>query len=158
MVNSLLSDELEKNLQYKDIIRNLAKSVIKNYIETNLDNVVRFHRKPKGGLSKGGEVIKIFPKSREEDKDSLGFNILIEYPEINEQTEIIKSKSSPSVLLIEHAFLLAKEKNCKVEAFSRPAQFKFHLAKALDNSIQFEVKDQSEFLSFSKHVQENLAL
>jgi len=158
MVNSLLKDEWEKNSQYKDIIENLAKSVIENYIETNLDNVIRFHRKPKGGLSKGGEVIKIFPNSRIEDKDSLGFNVLIEYREINEQTEIIKSKSSPSVLLMEHAFSLAKEKNCKVAAYSRPAQLKLHLAKALDNSLKFNVKDESEFLSFSKFVQEKLAL
>jgi len=156
MVNSLLNNEWENNLQYKNTIENLAESVIENYTKTNLDNVVRFHRKPKGGFSKGGEVIKIFPNSRMEDKDSLGYNILIEYPELKEQTEIIKSKTLPSILLMEHAFILAKEKNCKVAAFSRAGQFKFYLAKALDNSVRFNVKNESEFLLFAGDVQEKL--
>ncbi len=155
LVNALLNNEWENNLRYKNAIEFLGKSVIENYVKTNLDNVIRFHRKPKGGFDKGGEVIKILPNGRTEDRDSLHYNVLIKYPEITDKTNIIKSKASPSVLLIEHVLTLAKEKKCKkVMAFSRPAQFKFYLAKALDNSVAFEIKNHSEFSLFSKIVQE----
>lgn len=155
MVNALLNDEWERT-KYKNLIVAIAESTIELYVKTNLDNVIRFHRKPKGGIS-GGVVTKILPNGRVDDRDALGYNILIEYPEIDEKTSIVKSGTSPSVLLIEHALALAKEKGCrKVVAFSRPWQFKFHLAKALDDSIDFEVSNHSEFLEFLEIVQEKL--
>ena len=50
---------------------------------------------------------------------------------------------------------LAKEKGCsKVVAFSRPAQFRLHLAKVLDDSIPFEPHNAEEFAKFAKHVED----
>ena len=53
----------------------------------------------------------------------------------------------------EQAMVLAKEKGCsKVVAFSRPAQFRLHLAKALDDSIPFEPHKADEFAGFAKRL------
>jgi hypothetical protein len=49
---------------------------------------------------------------------------------------------------------LAKQKECKrVIAFSRPAQFRLHLAKSLDSNVAFEPKDRKTFAKFAKEVQ-----
>lgn len=132
----------------------LADAVISDYVATNLDNVIRFHRKPKGGMEKVGEVTKILPRGRPEDAEAMEYNVLIEYPEIGPNAKIVKTKNaSPSVLLIEQAMLLSKEKGCsKVIAFSRPAQFRLHLAKALDSSFAFEPYNAGEFASFARLV------
>jgi long-chain acyl-CoA synthetase len=131
----------------------VADAVIADYVKTDLDNVLRFHRKPKGGMEKGAEVIKVLPQGRPEDEDAMGYNVLVEYPSLKGK-KIVKSKNvSPSVLLIEKAMLVAKERGCKrVVAFSRPAQFRLHLAKAMGNSIDFEPKDAKEFEEFVEKV------
>lgn len=136
------------------ISQGLADRVVSDYLQTNLDNVIRFHRKPKGGMERGGEVKKILPQGRPEDTDAMGYNVLMEYPEIDKRKRILKTKDfTPSVLLIEQAMQLAKEKGCtRVMAFSRPAQFRLHLAKALDESFPFEPHGAEEFAGFAKHV------
>ena len=136
------------------ISQKLADRVVGDYLKTNLDNVIRFHRKSKGGMGKGGDIVKVLPQGRPEDVDAMGYNVLIEYPEIGPDTKIVKTKNaSPSILLIEQAMILAKEKGCsKVAAFSRPAQFRLHLAKALDDSIPFEPYNAEEFATFAKLV------
>jgi len=136
------------------ISQELADRAIGDYLETNLDNVIRFHRKPKGGMEKGGEVARVLAQGRPEDGDAMGYNVLIEYPEIGPHTKIVKTKNaSPSILLIEQAMLLAKEKGCsKVAAFSRPAQFRAHLAKVLDESFPFEPHNAEEFAAFAKRL------
>jgi len=138
----------------KRVPQELADKVIKHYVQTNLDNVIRFHGKPKGGMAKGAEVIKILPQGRPEDKDAMGYNVLVEYPDMGKQKKIVRSKNAPpSFLLIEQAMVLAKEKDCtKVVAFSRPGQFALHLAKALDKSADFEPKDKKTFAKFAKLV------
>ena len=153
VVESPTTQSLASNKKKPDFItQKLADKVIDDYLATNLDNVIRFHRKPKGGMEKGGEVAKVLPQGRPEDGDAMGYNVLIEYPEIGPHTKIVKTKNaSPSILLIEQAMLLAKEKGCsKVAAFSRPAQFRAHLAKALDESFPFEPYNAEEFASFAK--------
>jgi long-chain acyl-CoA synthetase len=131
-----------------EVSQEAADAAIEEYLKTDLDNVIRFHRKPKGGMAKGAEVIKILPQGRPQDKDAMGYNVLVEYPALPKN--ITRSKNaSPAVLLIEHAMMLAKEKGCKrVVAFSRPAQFRLHLAKALDPSTDFEPKNKVEFREF----------
>jgi len=140
----------------KNKLHLLAEGVVDEYVKTNLDNVIRFHRKPKGGMKEGARVTKIIPQGRPEDSDALGYNILMEYPDIEKSTGIIKSKhDSPSVLLIEQAMMLAKEKGCKrVIAFSRPAQFRLHLERAIGDSADFEPKNKEEFTTFAKRVKQ----
>jgi len=45
-----------------------------------------------------------------------------------------------------------KKGNKRIVAFSRPAQFRLHLAKALGNSMEFEPKDIEEFKGFVEQV------
>ena len=152
---TVVDQSLASNVKKPGFIsQELADRVIGDYLKTNLDNVLRFHRKPKGGMEKGGEVTKILPQGRPEDADAMGYNVLVEYPEIDRRKRILKTKDfTPSVLLIEQAMQLAKEKGCAgVVAFSRPAQFRLHLAKALDASLPFEPHNAEEFAKFVKRV------
>ncbi|MBI4062512.1 acyl--CoA ligase [Candidatus Gottesmanbacteria bacterium] len=104
------------------------KQYIEEYVRSSNDHVLEFHRKPKGGL-RGATVWKILENGRSDDKESMGYNVLMKYPEIKKGTKIVRSAaSSPSVLLIEHALLYAKDHGIKnVIAFSRPAGFRKYL-------------------------------
>ncbi|HEX9722365.1 MAG TPA: class I adenylate-forming enzyme family protein [Candidatus Paceibacterota bacterium] len=139
-----------------EVSQALADAVVEDYVKTGLDNVLRFHAKPKGGMQKGAKLIKILPQGRPEDAEAMGYNVLVEYPKI-EDKKIVRSKSAPpSFLLVEHAMQLAKEKNCtRVIAFSRPAQFRLHLAKSLDPSVNFEPKDKKTFTKFATLVKKS---
>ncbi len=99
----------------------LAKQYIKEYVDSDKDHVLNFHRKPKGGLP-GAKVWKILENGRPDDREACGYNVLMKYPEISRLTKIIHSTSSvPSVMLIEHVLLYAKEHGIKnIIAFSRP--------------------------------------
>ncbi|OGE64973.1 hypothetical protein A3I48_04345 [Candidatus Daviesbacteria bacterium RIFCSPLOWO2_02_FULL_36_7] len=62
----------------------------------------------------------------------MGYNVLMKYSDL-ENVKIIRSNTQrPSILLIEQAFLYAKEKGLKqVIAFSRPSGFREYLIKQL---------------------------
>lgn len=117
-----IKQEASKKLQV------LAKKHITSYVNSDSDHVLNFHRKPKGGIP-GATVWKILKNGRPEDGEAMGYNVLMKYPDITKKTKIIPSNTaSPSVLLIEHALLHAKEHGIKeVIAFSRPAGFKKYL-------------------------------
>lgn len=119
------SSPLSKSSHDEESLRQLAKKFIKDYVKSGNDHVLEFHRKPKGGLP-GATVWKILENGRPDDKESMGYNVLMKYPEISKGTKIIRSNaSSPSILLIEHALLYAKEHSIKeVIAFSRPVGFR----------------------------------
>ena len=94
---------------------------LKNYLSSNQDSVVRFHRLPKGGLARGGQLIKILSNARPKDKGALGYNIIFEYPKLNLRPQI-NSQASIGVQLIEAALLHAYRQKIKtVLAYSRPA-------------------------------------
>ncbi|MDP1721811.1 MAG: class I adenylate-forming enzyme family protein [Candidatus Gottesmanbacteria bacterium] len=109
-------------------LQEFAKKHISSYVHSDKNHVLEFHRKPKGGIP-GADVWKILPDGRPEDKESMGYNVLMKYPTIDESTIIVRSNApSPAILLIEHALLYAKEHGIKdVIAFSRPAGFKKYL-------------------------------
>jgi hypothetical protein len=133
----------------------LADAVAKDYLKSGLDNVLRFHAKTKGGMKRGASVGRIIPRGRPDDTEAMGYNVVMEYPSIAKVKKIVKSKqASPAVMLIEKAMQVAKEQGCvQVVAFSRPAQFRAHIAKALHNSVPFEVRDVKAFALFAKKVQ-----
>jgi hypothetical protein len=101
---------------------------IEEYVASGKDHVLEFHRRPKGGIG-GATVWKILENGRPDDKESMGYNVLMKYPPISPSTKIVRSStSSPSVLLIEHALLYARDHGIKnVIAFSRPAGFRKYL-------------------------------
>ncbi len=109
-------------------LRLLAKHHIEKYVQSGKDHVLAFHRKSKGGIP-GATVWKILPNGRPEDKEAMGYNVLMKYPTIDGSTKIVRSNApSPAILLIEHALLYAKEKGIKeVIAFSRPAGYRQYL-------------------------------
>lgn len=146
-------DEIKISVD-EDELCELAPLVVEDYLKTDLDNVVRFHRKKKGSLEKGAEVIKILPNGREEDKDSIGYNILMAYPPFAQKGIVRSHQESPSIVLLEYALSFASQHGCnEVIACSRPAQFRIHLAKAIDDSIAFEPVDAVAFKTFAQKVQ-----
>ena len=120
---SVISSRRAKLVHFGSVKVN-PKKYVKEYVRSGKDHVLEFHRKPKGGIP-GATVWKILPNGRPEDKESMGYNVLMKYPTIDESTNIVRSNApSPAILLIEHALLYAKEHGIKdVIAFSRPAGF-----------------------------------
>lgn len=93
---------------------------VKKYLLMGKDSVYNFHAKPKGGFDKGARLISLLPNSRPEDKRSMGFNMLLQYPEITK--EIYLTEASVATNLMEAVMILAREFGIKkVYAFSRPS-------------------------------------
>lgn len=118
------------NQESKEHLQELAKKHISSYVNSENDHVLNFHKKPKGGIP-GAKVWKILENARPEDKEAVGYNVLMKYPRIDDSTTIVRSNApSPAILLIEHALLYAKEHGIKeVIAFSRPSGFRAYLER-----------------------------
>lgn len=103
---------------------------IEEYVRSGKDHALEFHRQSKGGIP-GATAWKILPNGRPEDKETMGYNVLMKYPTIDESTIIVRSNApSPAILLIEHALLFAKKHGIKtVLAFSRPSGFRAYLER-----------------------------
>src|SRR3989338_946422 len=84
------------------------------------DPVYKFHQKPKGGGG-GATLVGLIEGGRPEDKSSLGYNMLLKYPE---PKNIAITEDAPvSNQLIEVVLLLAQDLGIKdVYAYSRPAR------------------------------------
>jgi hypothetical protein len=80
-----------------------------------------------------GKIIKVTYVSRPEDHEAVGYNVLLEYPTISNNINIvIGGTEKPSIQLIEYALLEASRRNIKhVLAFSRPAGFKSYLQELI---------------------------
>ncbi len=104
--------------------------ILRKYLKSGQDHVISFHQKPKGGIA-GAKIWKILPKGRPEDKDSLGYNVLVLYPKILPKIKLVSTPDwTPAVGLIEAVLLLAQKEGIKnVVAFSRPAGFREYLEK-----------------------------
>ncbi|MBI3379627.1 acyl--CoA ligase [Candidatus Gottesmanbacteria bacterium] len=109
-------------------LEKLAKQYIKFYVTSGKDYVINFHMKPKGGLP-GATVWKILENGRKDDKESMGYNVIMEYPKPGKNQKIIKSKNTaPSVTLIEEVLSYAQKQGIKnVIAFSRPSGYREYL-------------------------------
>lgn len=107
----------------------ITSDEVKKYLQANLDGVYNFHLKPKGGFKKGADLISLIPNGRPEDKSSLGFNMLLKYPKID-QDVVINPNSSVASQLIEVVMFLARQIDVEnVYAFSRPAGLAKNLAE-----------------------------
>lgn len=118
-----------QNLQLSNI-GELAEKEIGEYISSGHDYVLNFHSKSKAGVE-GAKLYKIIKNGREDDTDSVGYNVIVKYPEINPETKLISDpNASASMKLIEFAIFYANESGIKnIYAFSRPAGFKNFLMK-----------------------------
>lgn len=111
-------------------LKKFAKKNIKDYVDSNKDYIINFHKIPKGGLS-GAEVWRILESGRLDDKDAVGYNVLMRYPKINKK--VMRShNTSPAIMLIEEVLYYAWQNGIKnVIAFSRPAGFREYLLTKL---------------------------
>lgn len=131
----------QKNFNAKpemnEFVFKLANSLIDDYLKTNLDYVIRFHRKPKAGLEKGAEIWIKVPNGQPSDLDSIGFNVILRYPQISSREVKQVSSEEPSIGegLVEAAYELGKMLDTVsiIAPYSRPAQLRATLAKALQN-------------------------
>lgn len=121
------------NYKPQDIPKvNLKPTVedVREYLFAGRDSVYSFHAKPKGGFTKGASLISLLPNSRPEDKRSMGFNMLLKYPEITKEIQITKSKLAVATQLIEVVMFLVRQLGIEfVYAFSRPADLAKYLSQ-----------------------------
>ena len=94
------------------------------------DPVFKFHQRPKAGLSEGAHLVGLIPNGRPEDKSSLGYNMLLQYPEPQGALRI-HDDVPVSVRLIEAVLVLAHDAGLKnVYAYSRPGGLARYLTSA----------------------------
>jgi len=103
----------------------LQKSQLLDYfmgkIQDKQDPVLSFHYKPKAGLKTGAKFVQEIENARPADTNSLGYCVLVKYPELN-TSPTINPKTSPGTQLVEAALLYAHTQDLKkVYAYSRPA-------------------------------------
>lgn len=124
----LLSPEKES------MLRDLAKQHINKYVDRERDHVLDFHRIPKGGMKKGATVVRIIENGCPDDIEAMGYNVLMEYPEIQRRTKIVFTDSTlPSILLIEYGFMYAQVHGInKVMPLTRPVGFRKYLLKLMN--------------------------
>ncbi len=122
------ADKKQRSPAVESAMRQAAQKMIHDYVTSGKDHVLQFHTQPKAGI-RGATVWKILANGRPEDRESMGYNVLMKYPALSETTKIVRSRSaSPSFLLIEHALLFAKKMGLgNVIAFSRPSGFRQYL-------------------------------
>ena len=97
------------------------------------DPVMKFHAKPKGGLTEGASLVDVIPNGRPEDKSALGYNMLVQYP--SPTGDVAISNDAPvSNQLIEVVLTLAKDLGIEnVYAYSRPGGLASYLSKKRGN-------------------------
>lgn len=107
----------------------LTKESLENYLQSDQDSVMRFHRRPKGDFDRGAVLTHTLPESRPEDESSLGYNVVLKYPDVTKQPSL-SSDVSLGTNLIESALILAHNKDIKeVYVYSRPADLSKHLSR-----------------------------
>ena len=101
---------------------------VREYLADGHDPVMKFHEKPKGGLTQGAKLVDVIPEGRPEDKSSLGYNMLLKYPPPGEN--VTTTTGAPiSNQLIEVVLLIAHDIGIKdVYAYSRPGGLASYLS------------------------------
>lgn len=101
----------------------LAEKYIEEYIKSGKDDVLTFHSQPKFGMKDGARVIRILAQARPKDYEAMGFNVLMQYPQLHSSGEI-SAQASLGTQLIEAAFLYAIQNNIHMMyAYSRPSGY-----------------------------------
>ena len=101
--------------------KKLTKEGLVDYLKSDKDSVINFHKKPKGGQNQGAEIVKVIENSRPEDKEALGYNILMQYPTSKKLPEL-NINSSIGSQLIEAALNFAYQKNLDyIYVYTRPS-------------------------------------
>jgi len=152
------------NWRKNKILSIFINKAINKYLDSNLDPVINFHKRDKSILS-GAKIIKIFPDGRVEDKDSLGFNILMSYPTIDDNLRKkidINSIDCSNIKSIGVSLILGifkeglKNKNIKyILPYSRPIKFRYYLTRTLyrySNHLDFDSSNEEIFFQNIKQI------
>ena len=142
-------------------LRLLARNIIDFYVESDLDYVLRFHKKPKAdGIIGGAKVVRIIENGRPEDHSSLGYNVILLYPQID--PAVLPEKpivhSIGEALVVAAAYLTYYHNYLKyVAPYSRPAQLRENIIKALcyASGVQLE-RVRPDFEEFTQLVTNNV--
>ena len=101
---------------------------VRDYLKSGYDPVMKFHQKPKGGLGAGADLIDVIEGGRAADKSSLGYTMLLKYPEPNDKTSITGT-AQISNQLIEFVLVVARDLGIRnVYAYSRPGGLAQYMA------------------------------
>lgn len=110
----------------------LSQQQFRQYIYSDQDPSIRFHRKPKGGYRARPKIFQILPRGRPQDGDALGYNILFLYPRIV-KLPMVDPAVSCTVQLVEAAMLFCfKERVSRLVAYSRPSFLARHFVRAIN--------------------------
>jgi len=109
--------------KFSDKLPKLTIRNVEDYLKNNIDPVVKFHLRPKGGLKSGARILDIIPQARPGDSPALSFGILMEYPPIKIEIPTITIEASLGQQLVESALILAKKQNMNfVKVLTRPVK------------------------------------
>ena len=117
-------------------LADLARRLFPAYLESNLDPVLRFHSREKGPL-RGARPWLPVPGGRPSDAGSLGYNVLLRYPELTPRARaalLAPGDYAPSAigeaLVLGAARLAASIPSIRyVVPYSRPAAFRRNLGR-----------------------------
>ncbi|MBI3366871.1 acyl--CoA ligase [Candidatus Roizmanbacteria bacterium] len=110
--------------------KNLDIKKIDQYIGSNQDFVVRFHKRPKAGFQKGAHVYRIISNGNPKDRESLGIVVMFEYPSLKKLNKHQFTDNKIGLGLVEAAIRYAKEQGKeKVIALSRLGEAYKYLKK-----------------------------
>jgi len=133
----------------------LARQLFPAYLESNLDPVLRFHSRDKGPL-RGARPWLPVPGGRPSDPGSLGYNVLLRYPELTPRARsalLVPGDYAPSAigeaLVLGAARLAASIPSIRyVVPYSRPAAYRRNLGR-------FCARVAGALIPFSRPEEEN---
>lgn len=93
--------------------RPVTEKEIRDYIDKDLDFVVKFHKKPKAGFKEGAHVYRIILNGNPADLQSLGAIVCFEYPPLDSLEKPQFTENKIGLGLVESAIIYAKNQGAK---------------------------------------------
>lgn len=106
---AITSVEQNESVELIDV----TEEEIREYIDRNLDFVVKFHKKPKAGFTEGAHVYRIILNGNPDDLQSLKTIVCFEYPPLEELEKPQFTEQKIGLGLVEAAIIYAKSIGCK---------------------------------------------
>lgn len=100
-----------------------APQYIDQYLATNTDPVLNFHRQPKAGMQQGAEIFRTIPQARPADVEAMGYCVIMRYPPLR-RTVAVQKTSSLGTQILEAGMMYAAQRGITAAyAYSRPSGF-----------------------------------
>jgi hypothetical protein len=100
-----------------------APQYIDEYLSTNSDAVLNFHRQPKAGMQNGADIFRIISQARSADVEAVGYCVVMKYPPLPETTSVQETSSLGTQILEAGMAYAAQRKITIAYAYSRPSGF-----------------------------------